>query len=93
MREIIQAFYKQKDGWESRKPIRQRLTMSGKEANIAAFLSLGERLVLKVELRPAYGVSPFPSYFVSGGVSIATSFLVLVHIVHPMLGVYIKKSL
>lgn len=49
MREIIQAFYKQKDGWES-KPIRQRLTMSGKETKIAAFLSLGERLVLKVEL-------------------------------------------
>ena len=84
MRGIIQAFDKQKDGWEFGKPIRQRRTMSGKEAKIAAFLSLGERLVLKVELRPAYGVSPFPSYVVSGGVSIATSFLVHEHIVHPM---------
>lgn len=93
MRGIIQAFDKQKDGWEFGKPIRQRRTMSGKEAKLAAFLSLGERLVLKVELRPAYGVSPFPSYVVSGGVSIATSFLVHEHIVHPMQVGYIKKSL
>ena len=33
-------------------------------------------------LRPAYGVSPFPLIFTSGGVSIATSFLVLAIIIH-----------
>ncbi|MEN9562329.1 MAG: hypothetical protein RIR73_573 [Chloroflexota bacterium] len=49
---------------------------------IAAFLSLGERLVRSNKhTRPAYGVSPFPSKLISGGVSIATSFLVPMNIV------------
>jgi hypothetical protein len=37
----------------------------------------------KARLRPAYGLSPFPSSNILGGVSIATSFLILEDIIHP----------
>lgn len=63
-----------------------------RRGDVAAFLSLGERLVLKRWLRPGQGVSPFPSSCILGGVSIATSFLYLVPIIQQSDPLYIKNT-
>jgi len=47
----------------------------GKDRGIAAFLSLGERLVLKLSLVPGYSFPVPPWVRISGGTSMATSFL------------------
>jgi hypothetical protein len=40
----------------------------------ASFISSGERLVKKLGLLPGQGVIAFPLLYISGGISIATSF-------------------